>query len=318
MPDENPTRRMFSRRGLIAGAGAGLLSMPLLDTVAAQAAGSSDGSAGVKAHPEGSPITTDIGSPPLSGLVYRSASMYDFKPFDPNARLTWGGSGTYSAGTGTSLRATFEVPTGAQLFDVEYYVFNNSGANVFPDTYLYVPGQGTISSVGASVAVPSGTAIQAVRAVVNSATRGPYPLGSRLLASLPTPATGLVQVNGVRLGFTPGPGTVELLATPLRAYDSRTGNHKLRRATARTITLGSVPAGARGVLVNITALSAAKAGYLKVYPANHAAPAMAALYFETAKPVANAISVPVPSTKKLKLYASQAVHVVVDVLGYVA
>src|SRR6185437_2244629 len=98
---------------------------------------------------------------------------------------------------------------GALVKDVEYYVYNNSGSNFYPDTYLYVPGQGTISSIGASAPVPTGTSISATKVTVTQ--QGPYPLGSRLLVSASTPSTGLVQINGARVGFSQGAGTLGLL-----------------------------------------------------------------------------------------------------------
>src|ERR1700748_2289935 len=59
-----------------------------------------DGTAAVRPgnQPDTSPITTTIASAPISGYVYRNVCMYDFKPFNPGAGLTWGGNGTYSSG----------------------------------------------------------------------------------------------------------------------------------------------------------------------------------------------------------------------------
>ena len=81
--------------------------------------------------------------------------MYDFKPFDPAAKRTWGGYGVYSAGTGTSMRATLDIPPGCLVREVEYYIYNNSGSDFFPDSLHLRAGQGAIWSIGASVAVPS-------------------------------------------------------------------------------------------------------------------------------------------------------------------
>ena len=234
--------RAIGRRGLILGTTAtalatGIALAPSASAAAPPTGGGGDGTAAPaggsggntpnSVHPDTSPITTTLASALINGYTYRSVCMYDFTPFDPNAKLTWGGSGTYSAGTGTALRASIEIPLGALVKDVEYYIFShNSGSNFVADTYLYVPGQGTISSIGASAVVPTGASIKAAR--VNVSQQGPYPFGSRLLVSCPTPSTGLIQVNGARVGFTLGVATTALLPVPIRAHDLARGRQHSR------------------------------------------------------------------------------------------
>ena len=153
----------LGRRGLLVGGAAalaagGVLAVAgpgLVDAAGAQPLAAGDGTEGVApsphvagSEPQSSPITTTIGSAPISGFTYRNVCMYDFEPFDPNAHKTWGGSGVYSAVTATSMRAIIDIPAGALLQDVEYYIYNNTGSSAFPDTYLYVPGQGTIVQRG--------------------------------------------------------------------------------------------------------------------------------------------------------------------------
>ena len=243
--------------------------------------------------------------------------MYDFKPFDPNAKLTWGGSGTYSAGTGTALRASIEIPLGALVKDVEYYIYNNTGSPFVPDTYLYVPGQGTIASIGAAPSIPTGTSITATRVTVSQ--QGPYPFGSRLLVSCPTPSTGLVQVNGARVGFTLGVATTALLPVPIRAYDSRAAGSILGANTTRTITLPTTcaPTGASGVLASVTAVQPTAPGVLKVYAAGAAKPVPDTLHFLAGgNPVTSTVPVGISSARQLTIFASAATHVFIDVLGY--
>ena len=81
---------------------------------------------------------------------------------------------------------------------------------------------------------------------------------------------------------------------------------------------GSLAPGAAAALVNITALEGAHGGFLKVYPANSTAPAASAVNFASSgAAVANAITVGVSSSRQIKVYASSAVHVIVDVTGSV-
>ena len=148
--------------------------------------------------------------------------------------------------------------------------------------------------------------------------QGPFPMGSMVLASLATPSTGTVQINGVRVGFTTGAGATGLLPNPVRAYDSRVGNHKFTARSTRTISLGAPPVGASAVYITLTAIGATKSGFLKVYGAQQSIPAMAALHFDAKATISNTLLVALSSAKHLKIYASAGVHVVVDVIGYVS
>ena len=162
------TDNTIGRRGLIVGAGAAALAAgaTFAQPAAAEPKIAPGDEVRTNAQADGSPITTTIASAPVSGYIYRTACMFDFEPSFPSSQRTWGGSGTYTAGSAGPLRATVEIPPGALVRDVEYYIYNNSGSSVFPDTYLYVAGTGEITSINASVAVPSGPSIIATRVVI--------------------------------------------------------------------------------------------------------------------------------------------------------
>ena len=330
--------RPLGRRRLLVGAGTAALAAGIVGTVgtvgtvgavgaepasAAVPTPHGDGTTGggestLVAHPNSSPIVTTIASPPISGYTYRTVCMYDFTPFDPNAKLTWGGYGTYSAGTASSVRATMEIPAGALVRDIEYYLYNNTGSNFYPDLYLYAPGYGSISPVGGSVPVPSGGGIVAARAVVGQ--QGPYPVGARLVVSINTPNTGLVQINGARVGFSQGAAQMGLLPEPVRVYDSRTGGGQIGRLVTRRITLPAnlVPAGASGVIINLTAVNGAGAGYLKIASAAAGLPAASAINFGVGEAVANALVVAISANRQLNITASIPVDVIVDLTGVIA
>ncbi len=320
----------LGRRRLLVGAGTAALAAGLVGTVGTEPASAAipvphgDGTTGggestLIAHPDSSPITaTPIASAPISGYTYRTVCMYDFTPFDPNAKLTWGGYGTYSAGTATQVRATMEIPAGALVRDIEFYLYNNTGSTFYPDLFLYAPGYGSISPVGAYVAVPSGGGIVAARGVV--AQQGPYPVGGRLVVSINTPNTGLVQINGARVGFSQGAAQLGLLPGPVRVYDSRSGGGKIGRLVTRTITLPAnlVPAGASGVIINLTAVNGAGPGYLKIASAAVGLPAASAINFGVGDAVANALVVAISRTRQLNITASIPVDVIVDLTGVIA
>jgi hypothetical protein len=316
------TDNAIGRRGLILGAGAAALAAgaTLTEPAAAEPKIAPGAEVRTNAQAEGSPIATTIASAPVSGYIYRTVCMYDFEPFYPSSQRTWGGSGTYTAGTAGPLRATVEVPPGALVRDVEYYIFNNSGSSVSPDTYLYVAGTGQITSINAIVAVASGPSITATRVIIPATHCGPYPLGSRLLVGLATPTTGAVQINGARVGFTRGSGEIGLLDAPIRVYDSRDFT-KLSAGATRTITLPSsiVAPGVNSVLINLIAINGEADGYLRVYSAAAGLPTSSSVNFPgTGKAVANWQIVGLSAARQIRVYASKTTDFVIDVTGTVS
>jgi hypothetical protein len=328
-----PSSRVIGRRGLIIGTTASAIATSLAMSPSAAAAppagggDSHDGATGPTStggattqpvQPATSPITTTIASAPITGYVYRMVDMYDFKPFNPAAGLSWGGNGTYSSGTSTTIRASLDIPAGALIKDVEYYIYNNSGSDFIPDSHLYVPGHGSIASIGATVNIPSTATISASRAVVSQ--QGPYPLGSRILISCATPSTGTIQVNGARIGFFLGAGTLGLFPRPIRIYDSRTMGGIFAANTTRTITLDAtrVQDGTSAVSLNITGIFATTNGVLKVYCASSLQPPGPTLYFRSDGfgTSAQAI-VPITAARQISIFANQPVHVIIELNGLV-
>jgi hypothetical protein len=88
----------------------------------------------------------------------------------------------------------------------------------------------------------------------------------------------------------------------------------------RTITLPSnlVAPGTTGVVANVTAVDAAHDGYLSVYPANTARPAASTLNFLETDAIANMVILGVSAGHQIKVYASQSVHLIIDVTGTIA
>ena len=314
----------LARRNLLIGGGAALAAGAFVcgaEPAAAIPAPHGDGTRSTTVHPDGSPIITTIASPPVSGWTYRVASMYDFFPFYAASQRTWGGSGMYTAATGGPLRASVEIPAGALVRDVEFYVYNSSATSTSGQAYLYTPGSGSIAGVGGSAAVPPGSAIQAARAVISSSYWGPYPMGSRLILDVDTPADRSVQVNGVRVGFSGGAGSTGLLDAPIRAYDSRSTGGKIPNGGTRTITLPSsvVVPGTSAAILNVTAVGATAAGFMTVFSAAAALPTASSLnYRGDGTATANGMTVAVSSARQIKIYAYKAVHVIVDVTGVIA
>jgi hypothetical protein len=312
---------MLTGVGAAVVAGSMVSAMPARATPASAGSSTSDGVGAplAAAHPNGSPITTTIASPPLPNRTYRFVGMYDFFPFDPAAGRTWGGYGTYSGGRSTTMRATIEIPPGAVVQEVEYYIYNNSGSDLIPDTHVEVAGHGSIASIGATVVIPSQATIAAAQATVAAVGKGPYPFASRLLVSVATPSDGTVQINGARVAFSQGGGTVGLLKVPVRAYDSRDGHPKLAAGHARSIALPAsvLLPGVTGVLANVTVFNPAGNGSLKVYRGDLTAPKPATLYYSGASATTQ-VEIEVSATGKVKVLSSRSTDVVIDIIGTIS
>jgi hypothetical protein len=84
------------------------------------------------------------------------------------------------------------------------------------------------------------------------------------------------------------------------------------------IGVDGVPAsGVRAITMNVTAVDPASAGYLSVFPCDRPKPVVSNLNFDPAVPaVANLVTVRVPDSGQICIYASASVQVVVDVQGY--
>jgi len=265
-----------------------------------------------------SPVTSTIASPPISGYVYRHVSWLDFQPESGPATRQYGGRGAYSSASSPYLWATMEMPAGALVRDVEWYAYNESGSPVTALARLWAAGTGTLFATLADTVINSSSSTQTRRSVVSSANYGPHPLGTKIALGLNTaPAGGTVQINGVRVGFTQGAGAVSLLPNPIRAYDSRVTGGKLTANVVRTITLPSsvIRPGTSGLIANITAVAPAGGGNLRVYPGNAAQPEVSTINFNAAQNIANMIFVGVSSSRQIKFFANQSVHVIVDITG---
>ncbi len=90
--------------------------------------------------------------------------------------------------------------------------------------------------------------------------------------------------------------------------------------STRTVTLSKtyVPSGTTGVIVNVTTLDASAAGYLKVYPGNQGEPSLSTLRYQTSQIGSSMITVGVSASGEIKIYTSQSVNTIIDIIGTVA
>jgi hypothetical protein len=134
---------------------------------------------------------------------------------------------------------------------------------------------------------------------------------------LPQFETG--YLGNMTLGYVPPPsGFMPYTGTTPRILDTRQGGGKVLAgdAGARTLDLGM--AGAKAVVINLTADSTEAYGYFSVFPADVAWPGNSSLNWTAANvTIANTVIAPLSPDGKIKLRAGEsAAHAIVDVQGF--
>lgn len=139
-------------------------------------------------------------------------------------------------------------------------------------------------------------------------------------------------VRGQLAASTATTGSMQLLAEPLRAYDSRQGTEGLITVgQTRTISLATgtngagarvmaLPPGATAAIVRLTVTDSVGAGFLKLYSAALTTePATsAANWYQTNSIVGSDATVAVDGQGRVKVTAGvNSTHFVIDVIGYV-
>ncbi len=171
--------------------------------------------------------------------------------------------------------------------------------------------------------------IQEATAPVGAPTTGDHKLGELFVDG----AGNLYLNKADGLNFTrlnDQPGSLRMLATPERAYDSRPGKGssssqkgKLTDNEVRVIDLTaetSFPAGAAGALLNITVTETEVAGgYLTVFSNDlTTTPKTSTVnWFGSNQNIANGATISTDAAGKIKIFCRKSTHVVVDVTGYV-
>ena len=154
-----------------------------------------------------------------------------------------------------------------------------------------------------------------------------------------TPMDVVVDLEGyVTPTLEAGAGLYNPLAGPARICDTRAGNpsglsggaaqcdgtanagERLRAGGVLDVTVegdGDVPAtGVSAVVLNVTAVNPASAGYVTAYPEGTTAPTASNLNYATGETLPNRVIVPVSASGQISLTANQATDLLVDVSGW--
>jgi hypothetical protein len=166
------------------------------------------------------------------------------------------------------------------------------------------------------MSLPSSDGIVAARSRVPSASNGPFPFGTRVVATI-SPTNTSFSLNGVRIGFKNGPLSPVLLATPVQVYDSR-HHTPLAAGKTRTISLASLlPVGANGALFTLTALGTHGSGSLSVGAAGSSLAATGVVWGRTGDRAANSVSCAVDKHRAIGIRAHvNRTDFIIDVTGY--
>ncbi len=236
-----------------------------------------------------------------------AAPSAGFTPATPQRLIdTRSGIGTSAAAlvAGCTLVVRPPVPAGATAAAVNLIAVGSSG-----NGYLTVHACGTQR--------PVASAVQSVRGgVASGASFVPLaPDGSFCVYSSLTSHV-VVDLFG---WFTPGGGDRFEPISTSRRYDSRTSR---RQVPARTVVrvstrgTGAAPEGSTGASLVVHAIDASADAHVTVWPCDVAMPVVSSLNVSRRGSVTNAVDVRVSPAGEVCVYASAAVHLVVDLAGW--
>jgi hypothetical protein len=313
----------MSRRGLLASVGAVGGATLLGPAALARASTSRTALTNSVSRPQSPPagLPTPIASAPVTGVSYQFRGFDEFIPEVFAESRTWSlGGGVYPNLAVGLMTVSFDLPPGATLYDVEWYVNNGSSGTLSGLLRIWVAGTAQYLLGGVDTTIPTGTTVTATRAAVPAASNGPFPHGCRAIAAITLPSDGSAEINGVRVGFKNAPTAPALLPSPVRVYDSRSHDGPLATGQTRNISLGSnLPPGAVGAIVNLTVTDTVGGGFLTLYAAGVPRPGTSSInWFASGQTVANQATTAVGSGNQLTVFAGNETQFLVDLLAYLA
>ena len=263
--------------------------------------------------------------------------------FQPRAAVSFGPNPATNVVVVSSTQITATTPSGNALGPANVIV-SQSDSTAFTATSAYtytapptvtslVPNHGSPAG-GMSVTV-TGTSFMAVTAVtfgVAAATTYTVVSATQITATSPA-GTGTVDVTvsttsgtsptsaADQFTFVPGSGVYTALA-PHRLLDTRTNHTTLAAGASVNVPIGgvgSVPANATAVILNVTAVDETTAGFFTVYPTGGTVPTASNLNWVAGETVPNLVSVGLSATGSVTIFNGLgSADAVVDLEGYFA
>ena len=149
-------------------------------------------------------------------------------------------------------------------------------------------------------------------------------LTALVLAASVVPTVPTLPATGVAAASVPAGTSAFVALTPVRLADTRPGDDAVvgySQVDGRTIRVpvrgvAGVPADASAVVVNLTAVAPAAAGFVTAHPSGEALPAASSLNVDRpGRVISNLATVRIGTDGAIQLHASVAVSLVVDVVG---
>jgi hypothetical protein len=216
-------------------------------------------------------------------------------------------------GQGASLDLVVAGAGGVPTTGVDAVVVNITVANPTADSYL------TVWPAGAGRPESSSLNYTAGQTVPNLVIAKVGAGGAVSIFN----AFGAVDVIADVTGWY-ATGSQVISLTPQRLLDTRTGLGGVSGPTAGIVSVAvagraGVPAvGASAVVANITAVGPAAAGYLTTWPSGAPRPDASTLNFVPGRNVPNLAIVRLGTDGAISYFTDSAVHVLIDVVGYVS
>jgi hypothetical protein len=120
--------------------------------------------------------------------------------------------------------------------------------------------------------------------------------------------------------FGPGGNARLFTVVPDRVVDTRLGaGTPVGRGQTIDVQIAGttrVPVGATAAVLNVTATEAVGPGFLTVYPSDRTQPLVSSVNYVGLVPRPNSVITPIGADGKIKIFASEQTHVIVDVMGW--
>ena len=277
--------------------------------------------------------------------VYARVTDLPANPGGTGVFASAGGVENPYVGTGTSIGVLSTAKAGGFGVVSSIPVGSASSIGVLsmtPDGYGVV----SISNTGVALVAGGGGRIQQALRTLGAPTVGTYGAGEQIRDAAGdmyiciangTPGTWR-KVTAQAPGFSNSGGSINLLSTPIRLLDTRPGtaapiNNGFARVTGNTtLTIQitgtavitpdgslSVPAGAKGVIGNITIIRPDGEGYAQVWPSG-APPTTSTINYgpiNASPAIANSFTCGLTTDGKVNILTYVTAHVLFDVAGFV-
>ena len=272
------------------------------------------------------PEATNNASATISGPAgpLQTCTLFDKNVTDPTAKAILAGDNVITVLPRNALVAgtyTVRITTDVRVVSWSFTVDPNAirPLNVAPVVL------GVVAPIVAAIITPALTpdvtpsrmALGVPTSTTTATTTGTTTATTAMTTGVPisTGTIGATTVIGPAGGYRP--------VAPFRLVDTRDGPLGSRPTRGRITRVqvagqGSVPADARAVSANFTAVGSMQDGYLTAYPCTPMAPVASTVNFTAVSVTANAALVPLDVSGGVCVFSSATTDLVIDVSGYVS